>query len=205
MASILSRPQWVNLCYLFSMLHRGSKPSPIRCCQRLSDCGPALTHYSDAIMSEMTSQITGASIDCSTFFQSSASLAFVRDSTGDRWIPLKRRQWRGKWFHLMTSSYDLASIHGCMWSKSCPFRRVLSWPCITTTIWHNAAFNASSSTSWKVYRDAYRSEQRIDVDLKVSDIYVDLWVCGIWAIINRYDTEPVVVDKSGCGTIRVSE
>ena len=26
-------------------------------------------------------------------------------STGDRWIPLTEDQWRGKWFHLMTSSW----------------------------------------------------------------------------------------------------
>ena len=36
--------------------------------------------------------------------QSSASLAFVRESTSDRWIPFTNGQWRGKWFHLMASS-----------------------------------------------------------------------------------------------------
>ena len=46
-------------------------------------------------MSSMASQITGVSIGCLTACsgadqrrqQSSASLAFVRESTGDRWFP----------------------------------------------------------------------------------------------------------------------
>ena len=59
----------------------------------------------------MASQITGVSIVCSTFFsetgqrnQSSAFLAFVRGI--QRWVvvPLTTDQWRGKCFHLMTSS-----------------------------------------------------------------------------------------------------
>ena len=38
--------------------------------------------------------------------QSFASLAFVRELTSDRWIPLHKGQQRGKCFHLMTSSCD---------------------------------------------------------------------------------------------------
>ena len=33
-----------------------------------------------------------------------------REFTGDRWIPRTKRQWRGKCFHLMTSSWGLGSI-----------------------------------------------------------------------------------------------
>ena len=59
-----------------------------------------LVHYSDVIMSAMVSQITGVSIVCSAVcsgvdkkkHQSSASLAFVRGTTGDRWIPLTKDQ-----------------------------------------------------------------------------------------------------------------
>ena len=51
-------------------------------------------HYSDIIMSAMASQITGFPIVCSTDcsdanqrnHQSSESLTFVGESTGDRWI-----------------------------------------------------------------------------------------------------------------------
>ena len=64
-------------------------------------------------MNEMVSLITGVSFVCPTVWsstdqrkhQSSASLAFVRGSTGHRWIPLTKGQWRGGYFHLMTSSW----------------------------------------------------------------------------------------------------
>ena len=67
-------------------------------------------HY--VIMSAMASQITGVSIICSIAcsstdkrqHQSSASLAFVGESIGDRWIQLTKGQWLEKCFHLMTSS-----------------------------------------------------------------------------------------------------
>ena len=69
-------------------------------------------HYSDAIMGAMAFQITSLTIVYSTVYsdadqrkhQSSASLAFVREFTGDRWIPHTNGQLRGKCFHLMTSS-----------------------------------------------------------------------------------------------------
>ena len=52
-------------------------------------------HYSDAIMGTIASQITSLTIVYSAIYsdadqrknQSSASLAFVREFTGDRWIP----------------------------------------------------------------------------------------------------------------------
>ena len=62
--------------------------------------GSKSTYYSDVILSAMASQITGVSIVCPYVCsgsdqrkrQSSASLAFVRGSTGDRWIPLTKGQ-----------------------------------------------------------------------------------------------------------------
>ena len=71
------------------------------------------THYSDVIVGTIASQITSLTIVYSTVYsdtdqrkyQSSASLAFVREFTGDRWIPRTNGLWRGKCFHLMTSSY----------------------------------------------------------------------------------------------------
>ena len=74
------------------------------------------THYDDVIMGAMSSQITSLTIVYSIVYsgtdqrkhQSSASLAVVREFTGDRWIPRTKGQLRGKCFHLMTSScYDL--------------------------------------------------------------------------------------------------
>ena len=77
-----------------------------------------LLHYSDVIMSATPSQITGVSIVCSTICWDtdhrkhlrSASLAFCID----RWIPLIKGQWRGKCFHLMTSSCGMAWLY-CIW------------------------------------------------------------------------------------------
>ena len=78
-------------------------------------------HYSDAIMSVMASQITSLTMIYSNVYsgsdqrkyQSSAFLAFVWEFTGDRWIPRTKGQWRGKCFHLMTSSWSCAvRVHG---------------------------------------------------------------------------------------------
>ena len=63
-------------------------------------------------MGTIASQITSLAIVYSIVYsdadqrkhQSSASLAFVREFTGDRWIPRTNGQLRGKCFHLMTSS-----------------------------------------------------------------------------------------------------
>ena len=65
-----------------------------------------LVRYNDVIMSAMASQITSLMIVYSIVYssadqrvqQSPASLAFVR------WIPRTNGQYRGKCFHLMTSS-----------------------------------------------------------------------------------------------------
>ena len=72
-------------------------------------------HYNDVMMSAMASQITSRTIVYWAVYwgadqrklDHSASLAFVRGiSTGDRWIPCTNGQWRGKCFHLMTSSWN---------------------------------------------------------------------------------------------------
>ena len=71
-------------------------------------------HYSDVIMGAIASQITSPTIVYSTVYsdadqrkhQSSASLTFVWGINRDRWIPRPNGQWRGKCFHLMTSSWN---------------------------------------------------------------------------------------------------
>ena len=70
-------------------------------------------HYIDVIITTMASQITSLTIVYSTLYsgadqrkhQSSASLAFVWGIHRDWWIPRTKSQLRGKYFHLMTSSW----------------------------------------------------------------------------------------------------
>ena len=77
--------------------------------------GCQIDHYADVIMIEMASQITSLTVVYSIVHsgadqskhQSSASLAFVWGIHRDRWIPRTKGQWRGKCFHLMTSSWML--------------------------------------------------------------------------------------------------
>ena len=62
-------------------------------------------------MSPIASEITSVSIVCSIIgsgrdqrkHQRSASLAIVREFTGDRWIPRTKGQWCGQCFHLIVS------------------------------------------------------------------------------------------------------
>ena len=105
-------------------------------------------HYNDVIVSAMASQIAGVSIVCLTVrpgidqgkHQSSASLAFVRESTGHRWIPLAKVSnaenvsiW---WRHHFPNNSDSITAYGfasfrlcdCMWqnlafmcNRSCKF------------------------------------------------------------------------------------
>ena len=80
-------------------------------------------HNIDVILTMMVSKITSLtvvySIVCSGVdqrkHQSSASLIFVWRIHRDRWSPRTKGQWRGKCFHLMTSS----------WSQMMPWRPVL--------------------------------------------------------------------------------
>ena len=72
-------------------------------------------HYIDVIMTTIASQITSLTFVYSAVYwdadqrkhQSSASLAFVWGTHRDRWIPRTKGQLRGKFFHLMTSSWWL--------------------------------------------------------------------------------------------------
>ena len=81
-------------------------------------------HYNDVIMSTMASQTTDISIVCWTVgsdidqrkHQSSTSLAFVREFTGERWFPLTKGQLCGKCLHLMTSCWLNHQIEN--WLKS---------------------------------------------------------------------------------------
>ena len=88
------------------------------------------------IMTAMASQIACVSIVCSTGYlgadQSSASLAFV---TGDRWIPLKKGQWRGICFHLMTSSWNV--VHICDNAIMCDWYSTIHHDC---TIRNNTVY-----------------------------------------------------------------
>ena len=91
-------------------------------------------HYSDVIMGTIAFQITSLTSVYSTVYsdayqikhQSYASLALsCREFCGDRWIPRANGQWRGKCFHLMTSSCNYTSAiwcvsilsSFCLWSK----------------------------------------------------------------------------------------
>ena len=75
-------------------------------------------HYSTVIMSTMTSLITSPTIVYSTVY-SGADKKNIKaprhwplfgELTGDRWIPHTKGQWRGKCFHLMTSSCSCESL-----------------------------------------------------------------------------------------------
>ena len=69
-----------------------------------------MCHYSDVTMKVMASQITGIRSVCSAVsssahqrkHQSTVSLAFVRETTADRWIPSQRASNAAKYFHLVT-------------------------------------------------------------------------------------------------------
>ena len=79
--------------------------------------GEPIPHYIDVIVTAIAYQITSLTVVYSTVYsdadrrkhQSSASLAFVWGIYRDRWIPRTKGQLRGKVFHLMTSSWAVAS------------------------------------------------------------------------------------------------
>ena len=70
-------------------------------------------HYNDVIMGAIASQITSLTIVYSIVIptQINENIKAPRhwplcgEFTGDRWIPRTNGRLRGKWFHLMTSSY----------------------------------------------------------------------------------------------------
>ena len=81
-----------------------------------NDMAMCLIHHTDVIMTTVASLITSLTVVYSTVYsdadqrkhQSSASLSFVWGIHRDRWIPRTKGQLRGKCFHLMTSSCDMA-------------------------------------------------------------------------------------------------
>ena len=82
-----------------------------------------IMHYTDVIMTTMTSEITSLTVVYSTVYsdadqrkhQSSASLAFLWGIHRDRWMPRTKGQLRGKYFHLMTSSWSQICICHYRW------------------------------------------------------------------------------------------
>ena len=79
-------------------------------------------HYNDVIMSMMASQITNLTIVYLSVY-SGADQRTIKtprhwplwgEFTGDRWIPRTKGRWRGKYFHLVTSSWHML---GC-WALS---------------------------------------------------------------------------------------
>ena len=84
----------------------------VQCFRVKSGCNHQIYHYTDVILTTITSQITSLTVVYSTVYsdadqrkhQRSASLSFVWGIHRDRWIPRTKGQLRGKCFHLMTSS-----------------------------------------------------------------------------------------------------
>ena len=79
----------------------------------MSNNHPSQYHYTGVIMSAIASQITSLRIVYSTVY-SDADQRNIKapphwpmcgEVTGDRWIPRTNGHWRGKCFHLMTSSW----------------------------------------------------------------------------------------------------
>ena len=70
------------------------------------------SHYGDVIMNTVASQITSLASVYSTFsrvqikenIKAPRHWPSCREFTGHRWVPRTNGQWRGKCFHLMTSS-----------------------------------------------------------------------------------------------------
>ena len=76
-----------------------------------------MTHYGDVIMGAIASQITASRLFTQPFIQTQIKenikaprhWPLCGEFTGDRWIPRTNGQWRGKCFHLMTSSCKMNS------------------------------------------------------------------------------------------------
>ena len=70
------------------------------------------SHYGDVIMGAIASQIISLTVVTRPFIQTQIKenikaprhWPLCGEFTGDRWIPRTNGQWRGKCFHLMTSS-----------------------------------------------------------------------------------------------------
>ena len=93
-------------------------------------------HYNDVIMSTIASQIISLTIVFSVYsdtdqrkYQSSASLAFVRVIHRRPVNSLHKWQWRGKCFHLMTTSWLISNPNGFTWSIYLYHAEFIQWQC----------------------------------------------------------------------------
>ena len=77
-------------------------------------CPLIAIHYNDVKMSAMASQITSLTVVYATVYSRRRSKKDItaprhwplcREFTSNRWNPRTKGQWRGKCFHLMTSSW----------------------------------------------------------------------------------------------------
>ena len=131
-------------------------------------------------MSAVESQITSVSIVCSTVgsgaddrnHQSSTSMAFVWGFIGHQWIPHTKGQYRGKCFHLMTSSWRTCVSSFMMrirWSTLWSFDHLTHWgrdkmAAISQTIF-------SSEFSWmKIYEFRLRFHWSLFPRFKINNI-----------------------------------
>ena len=120
----LTRRQWVN----WESRKTSSRiQAEIKGNFRDTSHGIPRVHYGDVIMTTMASQITSLTVVYSIVYsgadqrniKSPRHWPLYGEFTGDRWIPRTNGQFRGKCFHLMTSSwYDalfLLITDHCMW------------------------------------------------------------------------------------------
>ena len=126
-----------------------------------------IVHYNDVIMTTVASQITSLTVVYSIVYsdadqrkhQSSASLAIVRGSHRDRWIPRTKGQLRGKCFHLMTSScHNIITVDAlppCVAISSAVLVFTLQDDCAHTLPWllnyryMAVEFNMILNTKWR--------------------------------------------------------
>ena len=113
---------WSTLDPVMSFRQFSTDPLPKQCWlivkETLKTRLKWISHYGDAIMGAIASQITSPTIVYSTVYsdvdqrkhQSSRHWPLCGEFTGDRWIPRANGQSRGKCFHLMTSS--------CLWNTA---------------------------------------------------------------------------------------
>ena len=141
----VTRPQHVYVIFVISGFSLSTKPVKLLLIVPSQPVNKVLQKdvdqtlcYNDVIMTTMATPITSLTIVYSPFIQgadqrkhqSSASLALCGEFTGDRWIPRTNGQYRGKCFHLMTSScgtvkyiYQMNALVDIFWAKLYPLTR----------------------------------------------------------------------------------
>ena len=111
---IVNRNHMVKLQgkYVLSRKYIKKRPENAICSGFNVDELSSLSHYTDVIMGTMVSQITSSPLFAQPLVQvqikenikAPRHWPLWGEITGDRWIPRTKGQWRGKCFHLMTSS-----------------------------------------------------------------------------------------------------